>query len=76
MLFLVFRVLIIRQRKKIDITADTFRKMALEYPHVAESSHMDHPDFRVAGKIYATLGYPDENWGNEVNDECLLASFG
>jgi hypothetical protein len=37
--------------------------MALEYPHVAESSHMDHPDFRVAGKIFATLGYPDENWG-------------
>ncbi len=24
---------------------------------------MDHPDFRVAGKIFATLGYPDENWG-------------
>lgn len=24
---------------------------------------MDHPDFRVGGKIFATLGYPDENWG-------------
>jgi hypothetical protein len=24
---------------------------------------MDHPDFRVAGKIFATLGYPDQNWG-------------
>jgi hypothetical protein len=25
--------------------------------------HMGHPDFRVAGKIFATLGYPDKSWG-------------
>ena len=24
---------------------------------------MDHPDFRVRGKIFATLGYPDQGWG-------------
>lgn len=24
---------------------------------------MDHPDFRVRGKIFATLGYPDAGWG-------------
>jgi len=23
---------------------------------------MDHPDFRVAGKIFATLGYPEDGW--------------
>ena len=23
---------------------------------------MGHPDFRVAGKIFATLGYPDLGW--------------
>ena len=23
---------------------------------------MHHPDFRVAGKIFATLGYPDDDW--------------
>ena len=23
---------------------------------------MHHPDFRVGGKIFATLGYPDEKW--------------
>jgi len=45
------------------MTADTFRKMALAYPHVVESSHMYHADFRIAGKIFATLGYPDKNWG-------------
>jgi hypothetical protein len=27
-----------------------------------ESAHMHHPDFRVCGKIFATLGYPDENF--------------
>ena len=24
---------------------------------------MGHPDFRVAGKIFATLGYPQSGWG-------------
>lgn len=24
---------------------------------------MDHPDFRVGGKIFATLGYFDKGWG-------------
>jgi len=24
---------------------------------------MGHPDFRVRGKIFATLGYPDQDWG-------------
>jgi hypothetical protein len=24
---------------------------------------MHHPDFRVHGKIFATLGYPDDDWG-------------
>lgn len=24
---------------------------------------MGHPDFRVGGKIFATLGYPNDEWG-------------
>ena len=24
---------------------------------------MGHPDFRVGGKIFATLGYPEAGWG-------------
>jgi hypothetical protein len=24
---------------------------------------MNHPDFRVQGKIFATLGYPGDEWG-------------
>jgi hypothetical protein len=45
------------------MTTDQFRKMALEVPAAVERSHMNHPDFRVAGKIFASLGVPDENWG-------------
>ncbi len=42
------------------MTAAAFRKMALSLPEVVEASHMEHPDFRVGGRIFATLGYPDE----------------
>jgi hypothetical protein len=42
---------------------DDFRRLALELPGAEESAHMGHPDFRVKGKIFATLQYPDENWG-------------
>src|SRR5437870_6933488 len=45
------------------MTADEFRKMALEIPASVERSHMNHPDFRIAGKIFASLGVPAENWG-------------
>jgi hypothetical protein len=45
------------------MTIDEFRKMALEVPMSVERSHMNHPDFRVAGKIFASLGVPDESWG-------------
>ena len=34
--------------------------MALALPETEERQHMSHPDFRVAGKIFATLGYPDK----------------
>jgi hypothetical protein len=44
------------------MTADEFRKMALSFDATCEAAHMNHPDFRVGGKIFATLG-PDEAWG-------------
>jgi hypothetical protein len=44
------------------MTAAAFRCLALGFPGAVESAHMNHPDFRVGGKIFATLG-PDETWG-------------
>jgi hypothetical protein len=45
------------------MTKHDFRKLALSLPEAVEASHMDHPDFRVRGKIFATLGYPTDGWG-------------
>jgi hypothetical protein len=43
-----------------------FRKIALSLPGASENSHMNHPDFRIGGKIFATLGYPDKDHGMVV----------
>jgi hypothetical protein len=45
------------------MTPDGFRRIALSLAGVEEREHMGHPDFRVGGKIFATLGYPDEGCG-------------
>ena len=34
---------------------DDFRRLALALPDAEERAHMGHPDFRVGGKIFATL---------------------
>lgn len=44
-------------------TAEDFRRIALSFDAVEERAHMAHPDFRVRGKIFATLGAPDEAHG-------------
>ena len=41
------------------MTAEDFRRIALSFAGTAQGAHMHHPDFRVAGTIFATLGYPD-----------------
>jgi hypothetical protein len=44
-------------------TADDFRRLALAFPGVEERAHMGHPDFRVGGRIFATLHPPETNRG-------------
>lgn len=44
------------------MTADSFRKLALALPGTTEGAHMNHPDFRVDGRIFATMGYPRAGW--------------
>jgi len=48
------------------MTSADFRKIALSMPEAIESEHMAHPDFRVGGKIFASLGYPDPDHGMVV----------
>lgn len=44
------------------MTANDFRRIALGMQGAIESSHMDHPDFRVGNRIFATLTH-DERLG-------------
>lgn len=44
------------------MTADDFRELALSLPATEERSHMGHADFRIGGKIFATIA-PDESKG-------------
>ena len=44
------------------MTADEFRRLALAQPEAEERFHQGHPDFRVRGKVFATIGYPDDEW--------------
>jgi len=43
------------------MTPNEFRELALSFPEAIESAHMHHPDFRVGGRIFATLGYPNKD---------------
>jgi len=45
------------------MTAADFRAIALSFPEAEERAHMSHPDFRVRGKIFATLAYPNKDFG-------------
>lgn len=44
------------------MTANEFRRLALSLPEAMEGAHMNHPDFRVRNKIFATI-WPDDQWG-------------
>jgi hypothetical protein len=43
------------------MTPDDFRRVALSMPEAIEGSHMENADFRVGGKIFATLWDDDEH---------------
>ena len=45
------------------MTPASFRRIALALDGVVEGAHGGHADFRAGGKVFATLGYPDEEWG-------------
>ncbi len=45
------------------MTSSQFREVALTLPNTVEASHAAHPDFRTGGRVFATLGYPDDSFG-------------
>lgn len=48
---------------KTSSTVDDFRALALACEGALEGAHMGHADFRVFGRVFASLGYPDAGWG-------------
>ena len=46
------------------MNADDFRRIALSLEGVEEASHMGSPDFRVGGRIFATLASQRQGYGN------------
>jgi hypothetical protein len=46
------------------MNAQDFRRVALSLEGAEEGSHMGHPDFRVGGRIFATLASQSEGFGN------------
>ncbi|MCC8966280.1 MmcQ/YjbR family DNA-binding protein [Bradyrhizobium sp. Pear76] len=45
------------------MSANRFRRTALSLPEVVEGAHHGTANFRVGKRIFATLGYPDKDWG-------------
>ena len=46
------------------MNAADFRRIALSFEGAEESSHMGAPDFRVGGRIFATLASESQGYGN------------
>jgi len=46
------------------MTAKDFRRIALSLPGAEEGSHMGAVDFRVGGRIFATLASVKQGYGN------------
>jgi hypothetical protein len=45
------------------VSPDDFRRLALALPEAEERAHGSHPDFRLRGKVFATPGWPDAEYG-------------
>jgi hypothetical protein len=55
--------------------ADDFRRLALRLEGAEEGSHMGAADFRVRGRIFATLASQDQGYGNLMLSPVQQAEF-
>jgi hypothetical protein len=56
-------------------TVNDFRRLALTLEGAEEGSHMGSPDFRVGGRIFATLAHQGEGYGNLMLSPELQSAF-
>lgn len=57
------------------MTSDDFRRIALSLPGAQEGSHMGAVDFRVGGRIFATLAAVKQGYGNLMLTPELQQAF-
>lgn len=57
------------------MTPVDFRRIALSFPAADESSHMGVADFRVGGRVFATLAAEREGFGNLMLSPEQQAAF-
>lgn len=57
------------------MTPADLRRLALPLPAAEESSHMGSPDFRVGGRVFATLAAEAQGYGNLVLNPEHQAAF-
>jgi hypothetical protein len=57
------------------MTANDFRRLALRLEGAEEGSHMGAADFRVGGRIFATLASQDQGYGNLMLSPAQQAEF-
>src|SRR5690349_24441046 len=58
-----------------SMNAKDFRRIALSLEGAEEGSHMGSPDFRVGGRIFATLASQKQGYGNLMLTPELQADF-
>jgi hypothetical protein len=57
------------------MTANDFRRLALHLEGAEEGAHMGAADFRVGGRIFATLASQDQGFGNLMLSPAQQAEF-
>ena len=57
------------------MNAKDFRELALGFDDAEESAHMGAADFRVGGRIFATLASQKQGYGNLMLSPALQADF-
>jgi hypothetical protein len=57
------------------VAVDDFRRLALSFEGATEGSHMGAVDFRVGGRIFATLASVKQGFGNLMLTPELQADF-
>jgi hypothetical protein len=64
-----------KRMRGVDMTAKDFRRIALSMEGAEEGSHMGAVDFRVGGRIFATLAMVKQGYGNLMLSPQQQAEF-